>query len=100
MTVIRLSEHRALVRLLAALALTLGLTACSDGGGGSRDSAVATVEILNTGDTAEVFEGDELEKTTDEARIEVRHEEDGNRKYVTVLSGTAELVRGDYYENR
>ncbi|WP_328188044.1 hypothetical protein [Marinobacter sp. OP 3.4] len=96
----RIFKQKALLRPLLALVLTLGLTACSDGGGGSRDSAVATVEILNTGDTAEVFEGDELEKITDEARIEVRHEEVSNRKYVTVLSGTAELVRGDYYENR
>ncbi|MFC4259160.1 hypothetical protein ACFOZ5_08980 [Marinobacter lacisalsi] len=80
--------------------LTVSLTGCSGGGGGGDDSDDPTVDILNTGDTAEVFEGDELEKTTEEARIEVRHEEASNRKFVTVLSGSAELVRGDYYENR
>lgn len=96
----RFSGNTAVTRLLWALALTLSLTACSGGGDNSLVSDTPTVDVLNAGDTAEVFEGDELEKTTDEARIEVLHEEASNRKFVTVLSGTAELVRGDYFESR
>lgn len=95
----RLSGNAVVTRVLWALVLTLSLTACS-GGDDSSVSDAPTVDLLNAGDTAEVFEGDKLEKTTDEARIEVLHEEASNRKFVTVLTGTAELLRGDYYNNR
>lgn len=88
-----------LARLLLAASI-LVLAACSDSGGSGSSQGTPEVETLQTGDTAEVFEGDELEHTSDDTRVQVRHEEDTDRKFVTILSGTAELIRGDAYQSR
>lgn len=86
------------LRALVMIPLLLGLAAC--GGGEFDESATGTLEILQTGDSAEVFQGDELTRTSETARISVRHEDEGNRKFVTMLAGSAELLRGDFHESR
>lgn len=77
-----------------ALILVMLLSAC----GGDFDEEQSSVRLfLQPGDEVEVFRGDELTSPSEEMRIKVRHEQQGDRKFVTVLAGTAELVRGDYY---
>lgn len=87
-----------LTRLMLTASILL-LAACSDSGGSSGSDS-QEVEALQAGDTVEVFEGDQLEQTSDDARVQVRHEEGTDRKFVTILAGSAELVRGDFYESR
>lgn len=85
------------LRALVMIPLLLVLAAC---GGDFDEAATGTLEILQAGDSAEVFQGDELTRTSEPARISVRHEGEGNRKFVTILAGSAELLRGDFYESR
>lgn len=78
----------------SALAMVVLLSAC---GGDFDEEPSSTRLFLQKGDEVEVFRGDELTGPSEDSRIEVRHEQQGDRKFVTMLAGTAELVRGDYY---
>ncbi|MDL0431354.1 hypothetical protein QPM17_09455 [Marinobacter sp. TBZ242] len=78
----------------SALALVVLLSAC---GGDFDEEQSSTRLYLQQGDEVEVFRGDELTSPSEDSRIAVRHEQQGDRKFVTMLAGTAELVRGDYY---
>lgn len=51
------------------------------------------VVSLVTGNETEVFSGDEVVDPEGDARIRVRHESVNDRKFVTLLSGSANLVR-------
>lgn len=51
------------------------------------------VLALVQGSETEVHGGDELVDPEGNARIRVRHESSGDRKFVTLLSGSANLVR-------
>jgi len=82
---------------ISALALVVLLSAC---GGDFDEEANSTRLYLQQGDEVEVFRGDELTSPSEDSRIAVRHEQQGDRKFVTILAGTAELVRGDYYSQR
>lgn len=81
----------------SALALAVLLSAC---GGDFDEGPNDTRLYLQQGDEVEVFRGDELISPSEDSRIAVRHEQQGDRKFVTILAGTAELVRGDYYAQR
>lgn len=81
----------------SALALVVLLSAC---GGDFNESQSSTRLFLQQGDEVEVFRGDELTSPSEGSRIAVRHEQQGDRKFVRILAGTAELVRGDYYAQR
>ena len=82
---------------IGALALVVLLSAC---GGDFDEEPSSTRLFLQQGDEVEVFRGDELTRPSEDSRIAVRHEQQGDRKFVTVLAGTAELVRGNYYAQR
>lgn len=79
---------------ISVLALVVLLSAC---GGDFDEEQSSTRLFLQPGDEVEVFRGDELTSPSEESKIAVRHEQQGDRKFVTILVGTAELVRGDYY---
>lgn len=79
---------------VSTLVLVAVLAAC---GGDFDEQQSSTRLYLQQGDEVEVFRDDELISPSEGARIAVRHEQQGDRKFVTVLAGSAELVRGDYY---
>lgn len=81
----------------SALALVVLLSAC---GGDFDEEPSSTRLFLQPGDQVEVYRGDELTNPSEDSRIEVRHEQQGDRKFVKILAGTAELVRGNYYAQR
>lgn len=78
----------------SVLALMILLSAC---GGDFEEKQSSARLYLQQGDEVEVFRDDELTSPSEDARIVVRHEQESDRKFVTVLTGTAELVRGAYY---
>lgn len=86
------------LRRTSALALVVMLSACSGDFDEKQSSTRASAPLLlQQGDEVEVFKDDELTDPSGDARITVRHEQNGDRKFVKVLAGTAELVRGTYY---
>lgn len=60
------------------------------------DTATDGVYTLKVGESSQVLEGDTLEPNDANTRIEVEHILDDNTKYVTILSGSATLLRGQY----
>ena len=60
------------------------------------ENANDSITVMNVGDSSEVLEGDTLEPNTADTKIKVEHIIDDNTKYVTILSGTATLLRGAY----
>lgn len=50
-------------------------------------------EALAIGVETEVFSGDQVVDPEGDANIRVRHEEEGDRKFVTLLSGSADLIK-------
>jgi|FLOH01.1.fsa_nt_gi hypothetical protein len=67
-------------------------TACSGGGG---SSSVVDATPLVIGEEITVEAGDQLQ-TDENTVINVVHEVDSTTKKVTLLSGTATLIKGDY----
>jgi uncharacterized protein YcfL len=55
-----------------------------------------SVILMNVGDTSQIVQGDILEPTGADTRIKVEHIIDDNTKYVTILRGTATLLKGSY----
>ena len=51
------------------------------------------VVALVQGSETEVFSGDEVVDPEGSARIRVRHESSDDRKFVTLMSGSANLIR-------
>jgi len=60
------------------------------------DTSTGAAITMNIGDTSQVLEGDVLEPNSASTRIEVEHIIDDGTKYVTILSGSATLLRGSY----
>ena len=73
--------------------LVLLLAACGGGGDFEAEPVIGTGEVLALNDEVEVFPGDTVSDPLGSAEIRVRHEGSSNRKFVTLLSGSAELVR-------
>jgi hypothetical protein len=82
---------------LFALLATL-FTGCSESsnkhvfGDTSTDAAIT----MNVGDQEQIITGDVIEPNGASTRIEVEHIIDDDTKYVTILSGSATLLRGSY----
>jgi hypothetical protein len=88
-----------MIKLLVLSGLLLALfSGCGESsnkhvfGNSSTDAAIT----INAGDTNQILEGDVLEPNSASTRIEVEHIIDDDTKYVTVLSGSATLLRGSY----
>jgi len=60
------------------------------------ETATDGVYTLNIGESSQVLPGDILEPNSASTRIEVEHILDDDTKYVTILSGSATLLRGSY----
>jgi len=58
----------------------------------SKDAAIT----MSIGDEQQVLAGDVIEPNSASTRIEVEHIIDDDTKYVTILSGSATLLRGSY----
>lgn len=78
------------ITLIAAAMLFVG---CSGGGGGGGSNANETALII--GEEILIEEGDKL-LAENNAEINVVHEVDNTTKKVTLISGTATLIKGDY----
>lgn len=68
-------------------------TACSGGGGGSSSVVEGTPLVI--GEEITVEAGDKL-VTDENTVINVVHEVDSTTKKVTLISGTATFIKGDY----
>ena len=55
-----------------------------------------SVTVMNEGERSQVLPGDAIEPNTANTRIKVEHKLDDNTKYVTIIEGSATLLRGSY----
>lgn len=69
------------------------LTGCGDS---SSYSTTQEIIPLAQGQEVLVNSGDKIQPMNEETQIEVRHLLDADKKYVTLLRGSADLVRGNY----
>lgn len=60
------------------------------------DTSTDQIITMNVGETSQVLAGDVLEPNSASTRIEVEHIIDDDTKYITVLEGSATLLRGAY----
>ncbi len=79
--------------VLAALVGLLWLAGC--GSSSNRGAAQDGVIPMQLNEEYEVYEGDVLEPTDAETRIAVRHVFEDDRRYVTLLAGSARLILDD-----
>ena len=87
------------LQLLTLTTLSLLLLAgCGESSNKSvfGDTAADGVYTMNAGDTSQVMPGDILEPNDANTRIEVEHILDDDTKYVTIIEGSATLLRGSY----
>lgn len=59
------------------------------------DSQKESIMIMQHNTTYEVYPGDKIEPHTSDANISVVHEYSTDKKFVTLHSGDATLIRGD-----
>mgnify|MGYP005866646493 CR=1 FL=1 len=84
---------------LSITALTLLLLAgCSESNNKTvfQNADADGVYTLYAGEKSQVLPGDVLEPDGADTRIKVEHILDDDTKYVTILSGSATLLRGSY----
>ncbi len=88
------------MRLLNKIYLTAGVVLLLSGCGssGSFESA-ETIIPLSVGEEMELISGDRISPVNEETQIELRHVLGSDKKYVTLVSGSAELIRGSYIVN-
>ena len=84
--------------LIAINLLILLLAGCGEESNKSvfKDSQTDGIYTLSKGDQSEILPGDKLEPTDDATEIEVIHTLDDDTKHVTILEGSATLLRGRY----
>lgn len=66
---------------------------------GSFNKNTQTILPLSVGEELEVLSGDTISPADEQTRIELRHVLGTDKKFVTLVSGTAELIRGSYVSN-
>ena len=79
---------------IGLLVVALTVTGCSSDDYAATPESEPQVVALDTGVETEVFSGDQVLDAEGDARIRVRHDDASNRKFVTLLSGSADLIRG------
>jgi uncharacterized lipoprotein YehR (DUF1307 family) len=84
------------IKYLISLLAVITFTAC--GGGGSSQAYYEAGEVVNmeVNTTYSVNPSDKVIPLTQDTVIDVVHTIDNNTKEVTLISGSAELIRGDY----
>ena len=75
----------------AVLAGAFALAGCGSDSSDKREAAAMVV-----GEAVSVYPGDSVTPGSDDTRIAIRHEVGEEVKVVTLLEGSAELLRGDY----
>ena len=78
--------------IMATLAGALALAGCGDDNRGGGKETVSMV----VGEAVSVYPGDSVTPGSDDTRIAIRHQVGEEVKTVTLLAGSAELLRGDY----
>jgi hypothetical protein len=78
--------------------LLLLLAGCGESSNRSvfGDTQADGVYTLSVGESSQVLAGDILEPNDANTRIQIEHIIDDDTKYVTILSGSATLLRGSY----
>ena len=87
------------LQLLTLTSLSLLLLAgCGESSNKSvfGDTTTDSISTLSIGERSQVLTGDILEPNDANTRIEVEHILDDDTKYVTILEGSATLLRGQY----
>ncbi|KIH76000.1 hypothetical protein SAMN05660860_02844 [Geoalkalibacter ferrihydriticus] len=80
-------------------ALMFSLVACDNTG--SRRTSSDGVVVMSLGAEYEILPGDVITPEDENTQIEVLHvfgagEDGGDLKFVTLISGSAKLIKGDY----
>jgi hypothetical protein len=83
---------------IAVLITALALAGCGGGGNAGGDAAPVGISLA-IGVPVTVFPGDQLEPSSSNTRINVVHNINNNTKQVTLLEGSANLLRGDFVVN-
>jgi len=80
--------------------MTAGALALAGCGGGSNGSGGTEAVSMVVGEAVSVYPGDSVTPTDDAARIAIRHQVGEEVKTVTLLEGSADLLRGEYQLSR
>lgn len=87
--------RRMMKYLLFIFPLAMFLIACGDGSRASFEKTQTSIE-LQLNEPVSVYAGDKVQPEDENTTIKVTHEAIANTKTVTLLSGSATLLRGDY----
>lgn len=82
----------------------VALSSCGGGGSGGSNGSVygdssSGVVTMQTGVTYQVYSGNQVVPVNSSTVISVSHVLNDSTKYVTLLSGSATLLRGSYATN-
>lgn len=80
--------------LLLSISAALILSAC--GGDGSEGSLENDSIVLELNEPILVYAGDSLEKSSEDTTVNIVHDLTNDTKTVTLLTGSATLIRGGY----
>lgn len=75
------------------LLLIIFLAGCSSSSSYSKSETTISLVV---DEEIEVFKGDEIKSIDESTEISVRHLLGSDKKYITLISGSAELVRGNF----
>lgn len=87
-------NRRLNIASIGLLVAALTVTGCSSDDHAASPESQQQVVALTLGVETEVFSGDQVLDAEGDASIRVRHDDAGDRKFVTLLSGSADLIRG------
>ncbi|MDX1755696.1 MAG: hypothetical protein R3175_06535 [Marinobacter sp.] len=87
------SKRRLNIAAIGLLVAALALTGCSSDDHTASPASKQEAVALALGEETEVFSGDQVLDTGGDTRIRVRHDDASDRKFVTLLSGSAELIQ-------
>ena len=100
MSLLKQTTHRVGVFSLALVIAIVTFTGCSSNSSSIAESNTTVTTPTTTlslviGEEVEVYKSDEVKPEDSDTEISVRHLLGSDKKYVTLLSGSAELIRGE-----
>lgn len=72
----------------------IALISCGGGGGGSDSSSTPDTVTMTTGTEYTVSEGDTVLRDSSDARIRISKDSNKNTSSVTLITGSAHIIRG------